>query len=210
MAQIFPRWVNRLPQGVALSVLVGAAGVVLIAWYWFSPEYTDVGYRPRQPVPFSHRTHAGTLGMDCRYCHNTVERSFHAAVPPTETCYTCHRHVLVRDDRTALLRASMETGRPLPWVRVHMLPDYAYFDHRVHLAVGVGCLSCHDRIDRMDVVHQAKSLSMGFCLRCHRSPGPHLRPLSEVTRMRAPTRVGKDPSITRALDPPVHCSGCHR
>lgn len=210
MAQIFPRWLNRVPQGVAASAVLGGVAIVLVVWYWFSPEYTDVGYRPAQPVAFSHRTHAGTLGMDCRYCHNTVERSFYAAVPPTETCMTCHKHVLARDARTALVRASFEADRPIPWVRVHMLPDYAYFNHRVHLSAGVGCISCHDRIDRMTVVHQAKSLSMGWCLSCHRNPTPNLRPRSEVTNMRWTGHAGKDPAITRKIEPPLHCSGCHR
>jgi hypothetical protein len=201
---------NRLPQGVAGGTVLGGVALVAAVWYWFSPEYTDVGYRPEQPVRFSHRTHAGTLGMDCRFCHNTVERSAFAAIPPTETCMTCHQHVLKREDTTALVRASFETGRSLRWVRVHMLPDYAFFSHRVHLAVGVGCQSCHGRIDRMAVVHQAQSLSMGWCLRCHRDPRPNLRPRSEVTNMRWDGEPGPDPALGRKIVPPTHCSGCHR
>ena len=216
MAVIFPRWTNRIPQFVAVGGGVGAVAAVAFVWYYFSPQYTDVGYQPQQPVQFSHKLHAGELGMDCRYCHNTVERAPRAAIPPTETCMTCHaKLILPKSVPAAPIRLSAETGKPIPWVRVHLLPDYAYFNHSVHLAAGVGCASCHGRIDQMQVVFQQKPLSMSWCLSCHRNPKPNLRPRSEVTNMAYdPQKAGydpdKDPQRKRKPNPPLHCSGCHR
>ena len=215
VAQTFPRWTNRIPF---FLVLIGAAGgltLVLGIWYYFSPEFTDVGYSPVQPVAYSHRLHAGELGIDCRYCHDTAERGAKAAVPPTETCMNCHRTIQVKSEKLALIRESYETGKAIPWVRVHMLPDYAYFDHSAHLAAGVGCVSCHGRIDEMEVVRQEKPLSMGWCLDCHRNPTPNLRPLNMITAMAWNPADGayepsKDPARKRMPTPPTHCSGCHR
>ncbi len=215
MAQLFPRWTNRVP--LALAALPPVVGVVAIfvIWYWFSPKFTDVGYQPEQPVSFSHQLHAGEMGMDCRYCHNTVEEGAHAAVPPTATCMNCHATVLPESERLAPVRASAETGEPVEWVRVHMLPDYAYFDHSAHLAAGVGCSSCHGRIDHMEVVHQDQPLSMSWCLDCHRDPEPNLRPRSEITNMAWDTETADynphtDPTRERDVNPPLHCGGCHR
>lgn len=215
MAQLFPRWINRTPLALAAAAPVAAGAVVFGVWYWFSPKYTDVGYAPEQPVAYSHKLHAGDLGLDCRYCHNTVETGAFAAVPPTQTCMNCHAVVLADSPKLATVRTSYESGDPIPWVRVHMLPDYAYFDHSVHVAAGVGCVSCHGRVDQMEVVYQAEPLSMSWCLDCHRNPTPHLRPRSEVTNMEWDARdeaydPQDDPHRSRLPAPPVHCSGCHR
>jgi hypothetical protein len=215
VALIFPRWTNKAPVVVGIGAPLLLVTVVAAVWYWFSPRYIEVGYAPRQPVPFSHKLHAGNLGMDCRYCHNTVERSGHAAIPPTQTCMNCHHLVLKDSPKLAPIRASHASGRPVKWVRVHMLPDYAYFDHSVHLAAGVGCASCHARIDQMKIVHQAEPLSMSWCLECHRRPDPHLRPVGQITNMKwdaikAGYDPNKDPERRRKLAPPIHCSGCHR
>lgn len=215
MAQLFPRWTNRIPVLAGIAGPVGAVSTVLAVWYWFSPNYTDVGYAPEQPVAFSHKLHAGDLGLDCRYCHNTVERGAHAAVPPTETCMNCHTLVLPDSPKLSPVRASFESGESIEWTRVHMLPDYAYFDHSAHLAAGVGCVSCHGRVDQMNVVHQSEPLSMSWCLDCHRNPTPHLRPKALVTDMRweerrEPYDPKNDPHRTRQPDAPLHCSGCHR
>ncbi len=209
---------------IGFAAPIGVVVAISSIWYWFSPEYTDVGYRPRQPVPFSHKLHAGDMGMDCRYCHNTVERSPMAAVPPTSTCMNCHWQIKNEDGaqspRIMPLNESMESGEPVPWVRVHMLPDYAYFDHAPHVAAGVGCSSCHGRVDGMVTVEQDQPLSMSWCLDCHRDPEPHLRPLDQVTNMswftaefadeREEYKYEEDEERTRLPAPPVHCSGCHR
>jgi len=215
MAQILPPWINRLPLVAAVGGLVATVGAVGFVWYYFSPKFTDAGYRPVQPVPYSHKLHVGDLGLDCRYCHASVEVSPVANVPPTSACMNCHR--LVKRDSPLLepIRESASSGRPMRWVRVHKLPDYAYFEHRSHIAAGIGCVSCHGRIDEMDVVKQVQPLSMSWCLDCHRNPGPNRRPVSEVTNMKwAPP---KDASALaaklqqeRPVHPPIECSGCHR
>lgn len=221
MPAIFPRWTNNVPIVIGvLAPLVGAAAIFAI-WYWFSPKYTDVGYRPVQPVPYSHALHAGDLGIDCRYCHNTVEQASRAAIPPTDTCMNCHKLVKTTSERLELVRQSAErtpefpAGKPIPWVRVHQLPDYAYFNHSAHVAAGVGCASCHGRVDQMVVVEMVEPLSMSWCLDCHRDPEPNLRPLDQVTNMNWDAEATaydakRDPARTRQVSPPLHCSGCHR
>lgn len=195
---------------LVFTCLCGAA----LAYYGNDSNFA-VGYRPVQPVEFSHKLHAGDLGLDCRFCHTTVERSAYAAVPDTAICMNCHSKVRTDSVKLLPVRATFAENRPIAWLRVHNLPDFVYFDHGAHLAAGVGCSSCHGRVDQMARVEQVASLSMGWCLDCHRNPTPHLRDVSEITKMDwkpalglgAPvsTRAGKRP-----LDPPTHCSGCHR
>lgn len=215
MAALFPRWTNALPLVMATAGLVGLPTAVFGAWYFFSPKFTDVGYQPTQPVPFSHAMHAGNLGMDCRYCHSSVERAAFAAVPPTATCMNCHAQVKKDSPFLESVRKSAETGEALAWKRVHLLPDYAYFDHSAHLAAGVGCVSCHGRVDQMEVVSQEQPLSMSWCLSCHRDSAPNLRPKSEVTNMAWNSATAgydphTDPLRKRLPKPPEYCSGCHR
>lgn len=215
MAQIFERWTNDLPLRIAAASLVAGGLAVAGVWYYFSPKFTDVGYQPVQPVAYSHKLHAGDLGINCLYCHATVDRSPVAVVPPTQVCMNCHR-LIKRDAPTlAAIRDSSSSNRPMNWVRVHSVPGFAYFDHRPHLRAGVGCASCHGRIDKMDVVAQDQPLSMSWCLDCHRDPAPHLRPAHEITNM--DWTPGKDQAVAAAritkekrLAPPVDCSGCHR
>jgi len=214
VAVIFPRWTNTLPKLVVAGLGLGGAGLVFAIFYWFSPEFTDVGYEPAQPVPFSHKLHAGDLGLDCRYCHNTVETTSHAAVPPTATCMNCHQAIKADSEDLKLVRDSYANNEPIEWVNVHMLPDYAFFDHSAHVAAGVGCVSCHGRVDQMDVVKQVEPLSMGWCLSCHRDPTPNLRPRDQVTNMAydgeaESYNVATDPHRTREVNPPENCSGCH-
>jgi hypothetical protein len=217
MALIFPKWTNEIPRVAPPVLTVLGAFAIFVVWYWWSPKHTDVGYAPVQPIAYSHKLHAGDLGMDCRYCHANVERSPHAGVPPTQTCMNCHR--VVKSDSPALtrLRESWkdgEDGGPVHWKRIHKVPDYAYFDHSAHVNVGVGCKECHGRIDQMVVVRQAEPLSMGWCLDCHRNPAPHLRPLDKITDMTwTPDDAWTHTAVERAakLKPPtVACSGCHR
>jgi hypothetical protein len=214
-----------LPLGTA-----AAAGV----WYYGTNKHFEVGYQPEQPVDYSHKLHAGDLGIDCRYCHSTVERSSFAAIPATETCMNCHAKVRTDSEKLLPVRESWANDQPIPWVRVHNLPDFVYFDHSAHLAAGVGCVSCHGRVDQMPKVRQVEPLSMGWCLDCHRNPGPNLRNPADVTKMdMAPataamatdnvayaadgadkaTPSGDRPAVTasgREVHPPLHCSGCHR
>ena len=215
MAQIFPKWTLRIPLYVALGLPVVATAAVAGVWYWGSPSFTDVGYRPKQPVPYSHALHVGKLGLDCLYCHASVESTAVANLPPTQTCMNCH-HVVKRDSPALQpIRDSIDRDQPMRWVRVHNLPDYAYFQHAAHIRAGIGCASCHGRIDQMDVVTQAKPLSMGWCLECHRDPVQQLRPQSAVTEMewfpgRDQAEFAAQTIQEKKLAPPQDCSGCHR
>jgi hypothetical protein len=215
VAVIFPRWTNYVPLLLALGAPVVLGAGTAGAWYWFSPKFTDVGFAPAQPVPYSHALHAGALGLDCRYCHDTVERAPFAALPATETCMNCHATVGKDRPTLDLVRKSFETGEPVRWQNVHMLPDYAYFSHEAHVGAGVGCATCHGRVDQMEVVQQVQPLSMGWCVTCHFDPLPSLRPKDRVTDMTYdPVASGYDPTRdaarARMPQPPIHCSGCHR
>jgi len=208
--QIFPRSLNQLPLVLgAVAALLGG-GLTFGVWYFFSPKNLQVGYAPRQPVNYSHRLHAGQLGIDCRYCHANIERSAEAMVPPTQTCMGCHS--VVKKDSALLerVRESWKTNRPIPWIRVHKLPDHAYFDHSAHLHAGVGCVTCHGRVDQMEVVKQVSPLSMGWCLDCHRNPKEHLRPREEITNMEWKPNADTSATLASMVHPPQHCTGCHR
>jgi len=215
LAQIFKKSANLWPLFLVIAVAVLGAGGVGFIWYYGSPEYTDVGYRPKQPVDYSHKLHAGDLGIDCRYCHTSVEVSAKALVPPTETCMNCH--TLLGTDKATLepVRASWTENKSLEWVRVHDLPDYAYFNHSAHINVGIGCESCHGNIATMAKVEQKKPLSMGWCLGCHRAPEKYIRPLDQVTKMNwqppdNQIEIAKKIIEEKNITPPTDCSGCHR
>lgn len=174
--------------GANLAAAVSLVTVALlllgvIGWWWFWPR-TDyarhVGWTVDQPVPFSHQHHVAGLGLDCRFCHSSVEVSANAGLPPTYTCMTCHSQIWTRAAVLAPVRRSLATGIPIVWNRVNYLPDYVYFDHSIHIAKGVGCSACHGEVDHMALSYQAKSLTMQFCLDCHRNPGPRLRPRSQI------------------------------
>ena len=175
----------------------------------------DIGYEPKQPVAYSHALHVGKLGMDCRYCHNTVEISSQASIPPTQTCMNCHGTIRTQSDKLLPIRESYATGMPVEWIRVHDLPDFAYFNHSAHVRRGVGCVECHGRIDKMEVVSQQKPLSMAWCLDCHRNPDARLRPAEFVTDMNwkpleDPAELGKKLRAANNINPPTDCSTCHR
>jgi hypothetical protein len=219
---IFPKWTNQLP----LMILIGLAlvgGVVTAAvTVYCTPKNLRVGYEPIQPVPFSHAVHAGQLGIDCRYCHGGVEKSWVANIPAASTCMNCHSQVLKDDPRLALVRESAATGKPIPWVQVHITPDYVYFNHSVHVMRGISCVECHGRIDQMDEVRHAKPLSMSFCLDCHRDPAAHIRPTDKVTDLgwtwstngveaaHLQTVEGKKLVEHMRVESLQSCSACHR
>ena len=186
-------------------------------WYFFSPQYTDVGYQPVQPVPFDHSLHAGQLGMDCRYCHASVEKSGTSSVPAAQTCMNCHSIIKTTSPLLEVVRQSYATGEPVPWVKIHQNPDYVYFNHSVHVNRGVSCVECHGRIDQQVVVGQQKSLNMSFCLDCHRNPEQVLRPVDKVTDLayKAASPAQQTTDGTKfvhdwKVNPPQSCSGCHR
>ena len=181
MSAIFPKWTNRLPIFIIVGLLLAGTAVTAGVWYYFTPKYTRVGYQPMQPVAFSHATHVEQLGMDCRYCHSDVERSWFSNVPASSTCMNCHNQVLPNDPRLALVRESAQSGKSIPWVQVHRLPEFVYFNHSVHVNRGISCVECHGRVDQMDEVYHAQPLSMAFCLDCHRRPELKLRPPDKVT-----------------------------
>jgi hypothetical protein len=181
MSDFFPKWTNNLPRNIIIGALLTGTAVTAGVTYYFTPKYTRVGYEPIQPVAFSHNIHATQLGLDCRYCHNGVEKSWYSNIPATSVCLNCHNQVLKDDDRLALVRESAASGKPIPWVQIHKLPDFAYFNHAVHVNRGVSCVECHGQINHMDEVYHAKPLSMSFCLDCHRDPARHVRPLDKIT-----------------------------
>lgn len=211
---VFPRWSNALGPAIAVVAVGGLVYAVGIVNYGFSPVATDVGYMPTQPVPYSHALHAGDLGIDCRYCHTEVEQGPFAAIPPTELCMNCHATLRTTSEKLEPVRQSYLTGEPIHWVRVHDLPDFVYFNHSAHVRRGVGCVECHGRVDRMEVVYQVQPLSMRWCLDCHRNPDAHLRPPEMVTRMDwspdDPLAVGRQVREQLNINPSTDCSTCHR
>ncbi len=232
MANLFPRWTNTLaPKAIFFGGLVSTA-VVCGIWYYFTPKYTRVGYQPTQPVPFQHTIHVQQLGMDCRYCHSYVEVSEHSNVPSTQTCMNCHTAIKGQSPKLQPVRDSWQSGKPVEWVRIHRLPDYAYFNHSAHVNRGVSCVSCHGKINEMEVVWQHEPQGMAWCLNCHRAPEKNLRPLAEITHLdwRVEDLKDKDGNPLKGSDgkpytqdtlgkelkdkwhvnPPVTCAGCHR
>jgi len=177
---------RKFDMGVKVggAVVGGVVGVLfLLGYFGFRNDFADVGYRPEQPVPFSHKLHAGQLQIHCQYCHAGVEKSAHSPVPTTQTCMNCHTAVKAESPKLKLVRDSYETGNPISWVRIHKIPDYAHFNHSRHIRAQIDCKSCHGPIEEMGVVSQAKPLSMGWCLDCHRNPEAKIvvaRPISGV------------------------------
>lgn len=221
----FPAWTTRAVQLGSACLVLGAVYVAAVVAYGTSPQTVSVGYAPPQPIEFSHKLHAGTLNMDCRYCHNTADKAAHAAVPATATCVKCHSAaksdgtvdlsaIHTQSNKLLPVRESQASGLPLEWERVHDLPDYAYFDHSAHVNRGVGCVSCHGRVDQMDRVYQAEPLSMSWCLDCHRKPEQHLRPLDRITDMdwepEDQLAVGEEIRSKLNIHPSTDCSTCHR
>jgi Cytochrome c7 and related cytochrome c len=182
-----------------------------------SPYVTNQSVTRTQPVPFSHAHHVGSLGLDCRYCHTSVSTARFASVPPTETCMTCHSQLWTNAQMLAPVRKSLATNTPIRWQRVHVLPDYVYFDHSIHIAKGVGCSTCHGEVDRMPLMRQAAPLTMGWCLDCHRHPEKAVRPRDKVFDMAwtpPPDQIAKGRQLmTEYHIDTAHltdCSKCHR
>ncbi len=210
----FPEWTETFKKWLGLLLMGAPVYLIALVAYGVEPEVIRIGYQPTQPVPYSHALHVGELGLDCRYCHNTVDQSAHAAIPPVATCMNCHQGIHPDSKRLAPVREAYERDVPLAWIRVHDLPDYVYFNHSAHVTRGIGCESCHGRIDQMEVVYQDKALQMEWCLECHRDPEPHLRPVSELTTMGYAAddqlTLGRELAKQNNINPPQDCSTCHR
>jgi hypothetical protein len=220
--QIFHRSTNTVAK---VSIFGGIFFLAAFTWIYSallrSSYVTGQDVILDQPVPFSHEHHVGQLGIDCRYCHTSVEKSYFAGMPATATCMNCHRQIWTNAQMLAPVRDSYASGVPLRWQRVHDLPDFAYFNHEIHVAKGVGCATCHGRVDQMQLMFQNASLQMEWCVDCHRNPAPNVRPREEVFNMS--WQPPADPEEARRLEtrlvkeykilPPrnlTSCSTCHR
>jgi hypothetical protein len=176
---------------------------------------TDVRVIREQPVPFSHKHHVSGLGIDCRYCHTSVETSSFAGIPPTTTCMSCHSQIWAGSPMLEPVRASLRTNEPLRWTRVHDLPDFVYFDHSIHVAKGVGCSTCHGRVDQMPITWRENTLLMEWCLNCHREPERYVRPRSAIFQMDwvpPPNQLEAGRALLQAyhIRKLTDCYTCHR
>ncbi len=216
-APLFPRWstpVARAALAIGLLAIVVVPSAMMV---WVrTPWSTGEGRAPAQPIPFDHRLHAGDFHIDCRYCHSTAESQASAGVPATEICVPCHQAVWLNGPAFAPVRRSLATGRPIAWRRVNAMPGYVYFDHAAHTRHGVGCETCHGRVDRMARVAQAAPLTMGWCLDCHQSPESLLRPIAQVTTMGWTPPAGEGRRLRAELarsygvQARTACVTCHR
>jgi cytochrome c7-like protein len=216
MAQIFHHSTNTLSRVSIFGGVFIAAGVVWITLEINRSAYVTRAHEARtQPVPFSHAHHVGGLGVECRYCHTSVDKSAYAGIPPTKTCMNCHSQIWAQSPTLEPVRASFRTDTSLEWVKVHDLPDFVYFNHSAHVNKGVGCSTCHGRVDRMPFVWQQNSLQMEWCLECHRNPEKYLRPKSEVYNIAyepPADQLALGRTLVKEYDarPQVTCSTCHR
>lgn len=237
MANFFPRWTNLLPLKIAVCLIFIVLGLTAAFSYYATPKAQRVGYQPDQPIAYDHALHVDQLGIDCRYCHSSVDKSASAGVPTANTCWNCHQHIQKDNPKLAPLRRAVDKnyegydGKPIEWVRITKSPDYVYFDHSAHVNRGVSCFSCHGEINKMEKVYHAKSMSMAFCLDCHRQPELHLRPLEEVynlnynaedylannmiknedgERVTTQEELGKLLKKNWSIHPKESCTTCHR
>ena len=219
MSQLFPRRANALARtSLALAIaLVGSLALLVFSLFrssWVTKQREFV----EQPIQFSHAHHVGGVGLDCRYCHTSVEKSAFAGIPPTNTCMNCHAQLWTNAPILEPVRASFRNNTNLTWIRVNDLPDFVYFNHQIHVKQGVGCVTCHGPVDKMPLMYQAQSLLMEWCLDCHRAPEKYIRPREEVfdPLYRAPSdQLTLGVSLKKAYNiaDPTHltsCSVCHR
>jgi hypothetical protein len=219
MPQIFRPRANTIARLVLLAIPTLPVLLVLLGWGLMrSPYVTGAQITPRQPIPFSHEHHVGALGIDCRYCHTSVETSASAGIPPTQTCMNCHSQIWANSPYLEPVRASFRDNQPIEWVRVHDLPDFVYFNHSIHVNKGVGCSTCHGQVDNMPLMYQVASLQMEWCVQCHRNPQAVLRPRDQIFNMswQAPpdqeqvgAQLAKSYNI-RSTAVLTSCSTCHR
>jgi hypothetical protein len=219
MSQVFPKSANAWSKASIIAlvfVLLGVGWLVLTIQR--SDFVTSANQFIEQPVQFSHQHHAGGIGIECRYCHTSVEVSPSAGIPPTKTCINCHSQIWNTSPYLEPVRASFRDDKPLNWVRVHDLPDFVYFNHSIHVRKGVGCETCHGRVDRMPLMIQTKSLQMEWCLDCHRDPAKYVRPRDQITTMGyVPAKAQADLGAELVREYKIagkesltNCSVCHR
>lgn len=219
MHPIFPPRSNlfaRLSILIALILLAAITG--FLVWWVHSSAFTKVGVTIQQPVPFPHNFHVAGLGLNCRYCHDAVDKSSFADLPPTETCMSCHSQIATDRPVLAPVRESWQTGKPIQWNRVNSLPDFVYFDHHIHVQKGIGCETCHGRVDQMTTNVKENTLFMTWCLNCHRNPAKYIRPVDKVFEMGykpAENQATLGPKLVKEYNilPPsqlINCSICHR
>jgi hypothetical protein len=214
MPQLFPPW-SDLVLRIVLGTIVLVIGCAVIGpiVYARTPFQTGQDGEVDEPVPFDHRHHVRDDGIDCRYCHQSVERSSVAGIPATEVCTGCHSQIWQESPMLDPVRRSYFSGDPIPWNRANNVPDFVYFDHSIHLNKGVGCVTCHGRVDQMPLAHQARPLTMGWCLDCHRNPERHLRPRDQITSMTwAPSDAhqGERLAALYGVRHLTQCTACHR
>jgi hypothetical protein len=216
MPQIFSRAANTVaPVSIAILVLLAVGGILTIMAIDRSEYVTEVGLAKVQPIQFSHKHHAGQLGIHCAYCHTSVETSSFAGIPPTHTCMSCHSQIWINSPTLEPVRESYRTSQSIEWIRVHDLPDFVYFNHSIHVNKGIGCASCHGRVDQMPQIYKAESLQMQWCLDCHRQPERHIRPRDKIydmtyeppeNQMELGRRLVAEYKVQKLLD----CYTCHR
>lgn len=216
MSQIFSKSANAWSKGSIFAVLaiVASAGALLPVLQRSDFVTTANTFRD-QPVQFSHQHHVGGIGIDCRYCHTSVEVSSSAGIPPTKTCINCHSQIWSTSPYLEPVRASFRDDKPLKWVRVHDLPDFVYFNHSIHVKKGIGCETCHGRVDKMPLMKQQNSLQMEWCINCHRNPAQYVRPRAEVLTMGYTPAVAQEelgPKLVAEykIQSLTNCSVCHR
>jgi hypothetical protein len=216
MSQIFHRSANTIARVSIFGAVFFIAGLLgLFDQVNRSPWVTDVHVAREQPIQFSHERHVAGNGIDCRYCHTSVEDSSFAGIPPTKTCMNCHSQIWITSPYLEVVRASFRDDKPLHWLRVHDLPDFVYFNHSVHVKKGVGCSTCHGRVDRMPLMRQEAPLQMGWCLDCHKNPAKYVRPRELVTQMdyvppANQMEVGERLVKAYQIQSLTSCSTCHR
>ena len=219
MAQIFHRGANNVAKiSIVVAILLAGGAFFFYTQIARSSYLTGTFVEKQQPVQFSHKHHVGDDGIDCRYCHTSVETSASAGIPPTQTCMNCHTQIWADSPYLEPVRESYRTNTPIEWQRVHDLPEFAYFNHSIHVAKGVGCSTCHGQIDNMPAVFQQNTLQMEWCLACHREPEKFIRPKSEIYNMQwdggdlsaeERTQLKTDYRI-RSKEMLTSCSTCHR
>lgn len=214
MAQVFHPLTNVVSRATIFGALLMAAGALWLVYMISTSDYvTQVGVVRAQPVDFSHEHHVKGLGLDCRYCHTSVENSAFAGIPATEICMNCHSQIWSDSPKLAPVRDSFRTGKPLPWTRVTDLPDFVHFHHGIHVQKGVACAECHGKVEDMPLTWRHSTLQMRWCLDCHRSPEDHVGPRSAV--FASPSTVKRDDAETAALiekhqvRKQTNCSACH-